>query len=689
MRSAPQDLTNQTTNNLTTTAHRGREYLPMNILTAETPNPMDNAGAVALDLHDRGFTIIPLRNNPSSPNMAHGTWDNWTSASRAKLKKHFDQSPTSGVAVYAGDLFILDADTPESYAAMHEILNTFDISPNFIVRTARGEHIYLRLAEGVQAKPTGNNDTAYIDIRTGGSIARIAPDYGNKEILVDEIETTEDLPVATQELVDAVYRANGMEPPRKPEPAVEAPAVVATDEAITPLVRAALSYFDPDDREDYLTVGMACYHSTGGSDAGFQLFDEWAKDSDKYCVDRPIRDCWKSYGTHNGSVRTFGSLVHEGRARAEAKGESLEAPEAKPEPVVGALSMMRQASTVEAYDEMEQQLKDQVDIIPGLVPFGGVTAVVGKPNSAKTLWIMSQIMEQVESGRIDGSKIVYVNEDDDATGFNMKGRLLSRLGITQFSTNHSNIPALPNVAVLMDSLLEEAAAGNLMGGVLILDTLKKFANVMDKRGMKEIGNKFRALNAGGCTVLFLHHTNKNTSDDGDLIFSGVQDIEDDVDTMWILYPLSDPTQREQSVEIRKKKGRGRVVNMAAFTYQQDITIPYEQMLDELEMADDPEPMAELGAHKRLIGAHWQEMQLLRALQQNEGYIRISDVREWLITCRNGDDEKLVKAASRTSRDKVEATLKNAKLFDVERHGPREKRYTEKLMAVAVVPPPEF
>lgn len=76
--------------------------------------------------------------------------------------------------------------------------------------------------------------------------------------------------------------------------------------------------------------------------------------------------------------------------------------------------------------------------------------------------------------------------------------------------------------------------------VLILDTLKKFADLMSKGGSREFFKLMRALTQRGATVVLLGHTNKHRGVDGKLIFEGVGDIRNDVDELFYLESIENP-----------------------------------------------------------------------------------------------------------------------------------------------------
>jgi hypothetical protein len=67
-----------------------------------------------------------------------------------------------------------------------------------------------------------------------------------------------------------------------------------------------------DDREDWIRIGAAIHHGTGGSDEGYQLFDTWSQTSSLYKGKDDTKGRWKSFSIdkQGGNASTVGSIVH-------------------------------------------------------------------------------------------------------------------------------------------------------------------------------------------------------------------------------------------------------------------------------------------------------------------------------------------------------------------------------------------
>lgn len=89
--------------------------------------------------------------------------------------------------------------------------------------------------------------------------------------------------------------------------------------------------------------------------------------------------------------------------------------------------------------------------------------------------------------------------------------------------------------VLVDALKEFVASGErLDDSFFVLDTLKKFVDMLDKKSVKPFFSLLRQLTALGATIALLGHANKHRDNDGNLVFEGVGDVVSDTDAMIIL-----------------------------------------------------------------------------------------------------------------------------------------------------------
>lgn len=136
----------------------------------------------------------------------------------------------------------------------------------------------------------------------------------------------------------------------------------------------------------------------------------------------------------------------------------------------------------------------------------------------------------------DGLKVLYFMEDAGATDFKHLQRHASEHGYTLLNSTAGN--KSPDDIFRMIRALSTSTS-RLEGYVLILDTMKKFLDVMGKAGAREFFKVLRAITTLGGTVLLLGHTNKHKDLEGKLIFEGVGDIRNDIDELFYIDAVDD------------------------------------------------------------------------------------------------------------------------------------------------------
>ncbi|WP_162238758.1 hypothetical protein [Brevundimonas sp. Leaf363] len=85
----------------------------------------------------------------------------------------------------------------------------------------------------------------------------------------------------------------------------------------------------------------------------------------------------------------------------------------------------------------------------------------------------------------------------------------------------------------LDLMLQAVANDTARGTVVIIDTVKKFANLMDKNSSSTLGDVCRQYVLAGGTVVGLGHTRKNPKADGTPQYQGTTDILEDFDAVYI------------------------------------------------------------------------------------------------------------------------------------------------------------
>ena len=139
--------------------------------------------------------------------------------------------------------------------------------------------------------------------------------------------------------------------------------------------------------------------------------------------------------------------------------------------------------------------------------------------------------------------------------------------------------------MLLDYMRKATEDDKAHGVIIILDTLKKIVNPMDKSAMRKYGEIYRPFLARGGTVIMLAHVNKNRDDDGKIVFAGVQDIEDDIDCTYSLDVIEE-SRDLKTVEFIRGKSRGNNIAKSTFQYRTDQGMSYQDRLESVTLIND-------------------------------------------------------------------------------------------------------
>ncbi len=226
-------------------------------------------------------------------------------------------------------MLALDADAPESLAALVAIEKKFGITPNLVIQTRRGQHHYFRLAPGAFAKNDSHGTADHperLDVKVKRSMVVLPPSTG-KSILVADAGNAGELTEVSQEFIDAVFMHNGARLPRPSVSTLRSPSVPKT--GTIRLLQVILSHLDADcGYDDWTAVGMAVHNETGGSDDGYALYDAWSSIGAKYVGPKATAAKWKSFRSdyeRGYSIRTLFRM-----ARAAGVSEEEICTEAEP-----------------------------------------------------------------------------------------------------------------------------------------------------------------------------------------------------------------------------------------------------------------------------------------------------------------------------------------------------------------------
>lgn len=275
-----------------------------------------------------GFKVIPLIPGSKLPAVK---WDPWLDGlSPEGITQYWTRHPWHEVGFIVGDdVIVFDADAPESVAALVAIEKAFNITPNLVIKTKRGQHHYLRLAPGTFAKGDSHGTKDHperLDVKATRSMVVLPPSTG-KIVLMAEAGHTSQLTEVGQDFIDAVFLHNRRPLPRPSVPTPRSP----TEPKIGHLrvLQVTLSYIDADcGYDDWTHVGMALHRETGSSDDGYELYDAWSSTGEKYDGSKATAAKWSSFHSDCEGGYTKATLFR----MAKAAGVSVEEIYAEAEP---------------------------------------------------------------------------------------------------------------------------------------------------------------------------------------------------------------------------------------------------------------------------------------------------------------------------------------------------------------------
>lgn len=551
--------------------------------------PFNSCPSAALAFFRAGFIVAPIV--PGTKRTAE-KWAPWKARlSENTIVDHWAQHPDHELGcIVSPRLLVLDADSPASIQAVEDLMQAHGISCNFVVKTRRGKHYYFLLAPGTFAKTRAFNSEDYparIDVKHGQSLV-VLPPSTDKTIQTCEIETIDDLVEVDQDFVDAVFSHNGQPSPRPPTPSKPKPA--PAPEALDATLKRAeelLEQIDPDcGHDDWFRCIAAVHYESGGSEDGFALANSWSSRGTKYPGEYELRKKWNSLANYQGTPVTLGTLVMMASGRAGPDQERFT-------PVVADRTASSQAIALSLLSysllghsaELEKEVKEQVHILGRLALQGQWTVFFGPPNSGKTLITLRMLINALKHGRLRGADVFYINADDSLSGLVVKLKLAEEFGFHMLAEGHRGF-----TADLLAQILKQMIADDQCHGVILLmDTLKKFCDVMSKQASTEFGKLMRAFELRGGTVVVLGHTNKRPRADGKLDYAGTADILQDADCAFVISETAvDPDAQTRTVTFECIKSRGDVAREASFRYSIAQGVDYLTLLDSVECLEDAE-----------------------------------------------------------------------------------------------------
>lgn len=278
--------------------------------------------------------------------------------------------------------------------------------------------------------------------------------------------------------------------------------------------------------ESWFGIGCALHHETGGSDEGFDLWDEWSAKSPKYSTREYGRYKWDSMGRGGQRPTTAHVLVR----MANANGARID---------IAALEAADDFDVIEetAEDKAAQQAKaDRFKVlsaedftgrpppewlIKGILPKAELVVLFGESGAGKS-FVALDMAGALDRGvewrghRVKQSRVVYIAAEG-AGGFrNRMAAYCLHNKIDPKDLGVGVIHAAPNL-LQRDDALDVSRAIVAWGGadVVIIDTFAQTTPGANENAAEDMGKALGHCKgihkATGAVVMLVHHAGKDAS----------------------------------------------------------------------------------------------------------------------------------------------------------------------------------
>lgn len=303
-----------------------------------------------------------------------------------------------------------------------------------------------------------------------------------------------------------------------------------------PKIRDYLSWRDPGvGREEWLRVGQAVHHETGGDMVGLLIWNDWSKSAHNYRGFKDLEKCWCSFGNYSGppvTMRTVITMANAAREEVEAGDPAEDFAAPTPKRRLQLLS----ASQFEA--EFQKALHETWTVHGILLEKVPVVAMYGTPKSGKT-FLALDLGLSVASGvdwhgrRVKKQRVVYL-AGECGRGLIRRAKAWSVARGVPLDTM-DNFHRVSHAVVLDDpqqrrELIEELTRDGEPLGLLIVDTVSR-CMVGDENSTADMSRFVRACDElhqrTGATVMLVHHAGKDQSRGmrGSNVLLGAVDLE--------------------------------------------------------------------------------------------------------------------------------------------------------------------
>ena len=226
-------------------------------------------------------------------------------------------------------------------------------------------------------------------------------------------------------------------------------------------------------------------------------------------------------------------------------------------------------------NERKTQSHSSEFVIEDIALRGDITVLYASPNTGKTLLAL-RLLAQTKQANDTDIEIFHVNLDDSFDGLTKKAEIGLTSGYRVLNTSSFTDP-LTALNGIFTTLIESGAARET---VFILDTVKKFADPMDKKACTNFMRGCRTFTQAGGTIILLAHNNKQTPNNPTPTPGGTSDLHDDADCVYVMSTVRKQTIDKGTqffVKFDNRKARGPNVTEANYSFIKNEDTDYTNM----------------------------------------------------------------------------------------------------------------
>lgn len=344
-------------------------------------------------------------------------------------------------------------------------------------------------------------------------------------------------------------------------------------------LRSALNAIPADDYGTWVNMGLALKQL---GNTGRSLWLDWSQQSEEW---QPADA--RKWDTFKPTNITYLSVFEEAQRHGwpnPRKNVTPAAPRVEP-PATEVLDFAMFSLSGKSTEMREKMLND-VHVLGKIAILGQWTVFYAEPGSGKTLLTLWLLRESVRAGLVDPNRVFYLNCDDSYRGLVEKTKFAEDAGFHMLADGQEGFQAEAFPAVL-ESMI---AHGTAHGSVIVMDTLKKFVDLMHKGDQTEFNKKLRSFVLAGGTIISLAHVNKYRDENGKPIASGTADVPQDCDCVYTMDKRKQGDKMFVTFE-RSGKARGDVAEKAVYAFDQYDGLAWPEMVETVRPVADEEMKA--------------------------------------------------------------------------------------------------